>query len=173
MEDTPTTKIYELGYQLLSTLSEADVHKFHADVIDLITSHTGEVISEMNPELIRLAYPMFKIIDNKRIAFETAHFGVIKFEGTIALMEALSEMVKANKGVLRHLLINTVKEDTLVKKRPIRGIQKASKEEGSESETSEVVETPVVETIDHSKEEEMESRINKLVEEKLIVEGDE
>ncbi|HEY1041224.1 MAG TPA: 30S ribosomal protein S6 [Candidatus Paceibacterota bacterium] len=174
MDDIQSTKVYELGYHLLSTLGEAEVAKFHSDVTALVTSKGGEIISEMAPELIRLAYPMFKVIDNKRISFETAHFGVIKFEGTIELLEEVAQMVKIHKGVLRHLLINTVREDTLAKKRPMRGIQRASKSDESETEA----EAPVAaaeepEVKDDVQDDEMQNKINKLVEEDLTVEGDE
>lgn len=180
MDEIKTTKVYELGYHLLSTLTEADVAKFHQEVKDLAAQHEGEIISEMTPELIRLAYPMFKIIDNKRISFETAHFGVIKFEGTIELMEAIAELVKAHKGVLRHLLISTVREDTIAKKRPMRGIQKASKpdntadnERSSGDDDSDDKSEDTDDTEDEDTDEEEQDRINKLAEEDLSVEGDE
>ncbi len=107
------TNIYEVGYHLLPTLAEDTIPAHTEAVKAIITAAGGEVISEGLPELKNLAYPIEKQTK--------AYFGWIKFSVSPEEIGKIKVSLDSTKTILRHLIIGTVKESTLMadkEKRP-------------------------------------------------------
>ncbi len=130
------TNIYEVGYHLLPTLAEDTIPAHAAAVKALITDAGGEVISEGLPELKNLAYPVEKQTK--------AYFGWIKFSVAPEEIGKIKVSLDASKTILRHLIIGTVKESTLIADKEKR----SPKPEGAS---------------DKAKEEELDKKIDSLV----------
>ncbi len=132
-------RVYEVSYLFLPTLHEEDALSQHTALRDMVAKLEGEFISESTAELIDLAYPMYKIIDNKRTGFHTAYFGWVKFALTPEKIATIKDACDANLSLLRYLLITTLREDTVTKKRVMAS---STREKRSDEDGVEVVETP-------------------------------
>ncbi len=115
--------IYEVGYHLIPTLAE-DTLGTHADAVkSVITNAGGEIISEGLPELKVLAYAVDK--------HTKAYFGWVKFSVTPSEIGKIKTALDASKVILRHLIVGTVKESTLIadkEKRPAKPEAEAATE---------------------------------------------
>ena len=112
-----TSRVYEVGYLLLPTISEEEMPVVYGNLKELIVSLGGEIISDEMPKMIPLAYTMSKVIQNLRNKFETAYFGWIKFEMTPEKVLELKKKLDADKNLIRFLILKTVKENTIAAKR--------------------------------------------------------
>lgn len=117
---TPEPRVYELGYILMPTVNEGNLQTERDALVALITRSKGIVISEGQPELIDLAYPMSKIINNKRQTFSQGYFGWIKFDITPNMIESFTEEVEAIENLIRTLIIKTVRDNTLTSDQPFK-----------------------------------------------------
>ncbi|MBY0472833.1 30S ribosomal protein S6 [Patescibacteria group bacterium] len=101
--------VYEVGFHILPTVGDEGV----AGVVDQIRSALGnaEIISEQFPERKRLAYTVERSLTGKREKYDEAYFGFIKFALERESINAFEDALRANKNVLRFLLIETVRED--------------------------------------------------------------
>lgn len=106
-------QVYELGYHIVSTVAEENVPKEVETLKATVLKDGGSLISEGEPKLINLAYPMTKSVADIKKTFNTAYFGWLKFETKSELMPVIKKAVDANPNVLRYLLIKTVRENTL------------------------------------------------------------
>lgn len=106
-------KIYEVGYHIIPAVSVENL----AGEVDKIKSFLAKegviVISEEFPKLRDLAYTMPKTVGGARRKFDTAYFGWIKFDAGEAPIAKIKKFFDENEGILRYLLINTVKENTI------------------------------------------------------------
>jgi len=109
-------RIYELGYLLLPTIPEEAVPGAVANIRGLLEAAKAVVTAEQMPVPIKLAYPMAKLIENRKQKFEAAYFGWLKFELAPENLAALKEELKKSKEILRFLLIKTTKEVKPVRK---------------------------------------------------------
>jgi ribosomal protein S6 len=107
-------RVYELGYLMVSTLSEQDREALLVTLRSLVESHAGTIISEAAPQEQALAYPMYTRDREKNVSHEMAFFGWVKFEVTPAAAVTISETARVNKSFIRTLFFETVKEDTRV-----------------------------------------------------------
>ena len=55
---------------------------------------------------------MIKKIDGKNVKFDSSFFGWVKFEGDATLPILLKEEVDQSKGILRFIILKTVREYT-------------------------------------------------------------
>lgn len=111
--DTDERRVYELGYHMVPTLSEAELQKELDSLRGEISKLGGTFIMEGEPALVTLAYTMYINEGGSNTAYDKAYFGWIKFDlepSHIAHLER--EVIGENKNVLRHLLFKTVAEDT-------------------------------------------------------------
>lgn len=113
-------RVYELGFHILPTVNEEDLGTERDALVAFITDLGGIVVSEEQAQLINLAYPMDKVINNKRNIFNQAYFGWIKFTLTGEGAESLKDQVDAQAAVLRSLIIKTVKENTIYSENPFK-----------------------------------------------------
>lgn len=59
--------IYEVGYHLVPTLSEAEVASFVKDLMDFLKKEGAEFVGEKVPEKIDLAYAIHKKMASRKI----------------------------------------------------------------------------------------------------------
>ena len=122
-------RIYEIGYLLSPAIREEDLEARVSEFKESLTSLDASIISEGNPEFIDIAYEMSKVIENKRVRFNQAYFGWVKIEMDPAKMTELKEVLDKNLLLIRYLLISTVRENTVLSKRPLGKILKGERSE--------------------------------------------
>jgi ribosomal protein S6 len=114
LEKGDTLTIYEVSYLLLPSLALEQVPAKVTALKEMLTSVGGEVISDENPILIDLAYPMTKVVGTTRHKCTTGYFGWIKFELTKEGIGEVKKSLDMNNEILRYLIIKTVRENTLL-----------------------------------------------------------
>jgi ribosomal protein S6 len=138
-ENDAVTRVYEVGYLLIPTLSEEEVPAVYGNLKDLISGYNAAIIADEMPKMITLAYQMAKVTQNIRSKFDTAYFGWVKFEMSAANVANLKAKLDLDPNFLRYLVMKTVKENTIatkkfgykdgVKRKPF-----TAKKEGEEAE---------------------------------------
>ncbi len=108
------SKVYEIGYILLSSIPEEKVSSEVESLKALLAKHKATIIAEGQPQLTTLAYTMVKKIGSVNRRFNQGYFGWIKYEAPVESANALNKAVQETEEVLRHILINTVRENTNV-----------------------------------------------------------
>src|SRR3989344_87201 len=114
-------QVYELGFIFIPTITEDNIVVEFTKLKEVLQSNNGLIISDEVPKLISLSYEMSKIINNKKQKFNTGYFGWVKFDINKIELLKLKELLKNSETILRFLLIKTIKEDTRVPKKFIRG----------------------------------------------------
>lgn len=105
--------VYEVGFHVVPTVSPENLPK-EVDAVKAVLGGAGAtVISEEFPKLRNLAYTMIKPIGPVRHRFDTAYFGWIKFEGPKESALEVDKALKASDKIIRHLVIKTVRENTI------------------------------------------------------------
>src|SRR3989338_3185716 len=115
------SKVYELGYLLVPTITQDDLPVTYGNIKEVISSLEGVIISDEMPKMIPLAYSMSKVISNVRTKFNTAYFGWTKFTMEASKVLELKKKLDLDPNFIRFLLLKTVKENTIASKRFIRG----------------------------------------------------
>ena len=111
------SRVYEVGYLLLPTISEEEMPGVYTKLKDLVVSLGGEIISDEMPKMISLAYTMSKIIKNVRNKFDSAYFGWVKFQMEPEKVLELKKKLNLDLNLIRFLVLKTVKENTIATKR--------------------------------------------------------
>lgn len=138
-EDT-NSRVYELGYLLVPTVSEEDLPVLYGNLKELVSSLGGAAVSDEMPRMIQLAYSMVKVVANVRNKFNTGYFGWMKFTmGTDAVLE-LKKKLDLDPNIIRFLILKTVKENTIAAKRFVRSggetYRRTSTKKSTENETA-------------------------------------
>ena len=102
--------IYEIGYHLIPTLTEDNVAAAVAGLRKALGD--AEIIKDLAPVKIPLAYIIERRGQGKREKYAEAYFGFIKFAIDKENIGAIEQYLRSTHEVLRHLLIETVREDT-------------------------------------------------------------
>ena len=107
-------KIYEVGYHIISSVSEENLPTEVEKIKAYLAKEKASILSEEAPKLRPLAYSIKKAFGGTYKTFDKAYFGFIKFElpedGDIRNIDL---SMKNNESVLRHLVIKTVRENTM------------------------------------------------------------
>lgn len=111
------SRVYEVGYLLVPTLSEENVPAVYSSIKDLVVSLGGEIISDEMPKMISLAYTMSRVTQNVRNKFNTAFFGWVKFEIIPEKVLELKKKLDIDPNFIRFLILKTVRENTIATKR--------------------------------------------------------
>lgn len=119
-EDT-NSRVYEVGYLLVPTISEENLSVVYGNLKELVSSLGGMAISDEMPKIINLAYTMTKVVSNVRNKFNTAYFGWVKFTMDSDKVLELKKKLDLDPNYIRFLILKTVKENTLATKRFVRG----------------------------------------------------
>ena len=112
-------RIYEVGYLLVPSLSPESVSKESNKIRELVKKHGGVIVTDEEPKLRELSYPIEKVVTHKKEIFTSAYFGWIKFEMEGENVIALEKELQKEETILRFLLISTVRENTIAARRPI------------------------------------------------------
>lgn len=145
------TKVYELGYILVPTIAEEQVAGEVEPIKALIEKQGGSFISDDFPKLRDLAYTMIKAIGSQKHRHDKGYFGWIKFEIDATETPKLKAALDKNDHILRFMIIETVRENTMITQKMIfKPTADAPKKEGEEGEPKEPVsEEELDKTIDN------------------------
>lgn len=116
-ENEVDSRIYEVGYLLVPTIEEGNVPVNHGNLKDLVSSFSGEIVSDEMPKMINLAYTMTKVLQNIRNKFNSAFFGWVKFSMDPEKVLELKKKLDSDTNIIRFLILKTVKENTIAAKR--------------------------------------------------------
>jgi ribosomal protein S6 len=109
--------VYEVGYHVIPTVSEADLAGVVDSIRAVLTAQGAEIISEQAPEKLTLAYRIERAALGKVEKFTESYFGFIKFaasaEASLVISKTLSEMYE----VLRFIVVHTTREDVVPPRR--------------------------------------------------------
>ena len=107
-------KIYEVGYHIVSSVAEEQIPAEVEKIKAYLAKEKASIISEEAPKLRPLAYSIKKVFGGAYKTFDKAYFGFIKFElGEAGDIRNIDSSMKGNESVLRHLVIKTVRENTM------------------------------------------------------------
>lgn len=106
--------IYEVSYLLLPSISSEQTQGKAIDLKAGLEKAGAGIISDENPVLIDLAYPMTKVVGTVRHKCDSGYFGWVKFEMSPDTIGSVKKMLDNNDEILRYLIIKTVKENTLL-----------------------------------------------------------
>lgn len=112
-ENAESIRVYEVGYHLIATLPEEKLSETVLGIKSAIEDKNGVLISEDFPKMKALAYTLSRSTAGKREHFSHAYFGWMKFEFSMQEIASLQEKLKNNPLIIRFLLIETVRENTL------------------------------------------------------------
>ena len=110
-----TARIYEVGYHIAPTVKEEDIESIVSGIRSVIEKAGGNFIAEGAPSLMRLAYGIEGKEGGKRVEYDRAYFGWIKFESSVEAAKALENALKTSREVIRFIVFRTVREDTRAK----------------------------------------------------------
>lgn len=109
--------VYEIGFLLVPEITEEKLPEAFGTIKNAILEKGAIAISEEFPKLMTLAYTMEKTINNKIERFKEGYFGWIKFELAGEAVASVDAMLRLRDDVIRHLLVTTVRENTVASKR--------------------------------------------------------
>jgi ribosomal protein S6 len=125
--------VYELGFLLVPDVTEEKLPELFGNLKDMIVAKGAIAISEEFPKHIPLAYTMEKTINNKIERFNFGYFGWIKFELDGSKCAELEAALRLRTDVIRHLLVSTVRENTIASKRAFGVRRRTEDKSGKES----------------------------------------
>lgn len=111
-ENEAPTRIYEAGYHIIPTVAEDQVEKIVGEIRGIIEKAGGSFIAEGAPALTKLAYDMEAREGDKYVSHDRGYFGWLKFEAPVGAASTLEEALKADPKILRHIVFQTVREET-------------------------------------------------------------
>ena len=106
--------VYEVGYHIIPTLPEEEVPQQVAAIREMIEERGCIFIAEEFPKMRGLTFAVSKRAAGTRGKFTHAYFGWLKFDLLSSQAVALQRALEANEKIIRFLLIETVRENTLV-----------------------------------------------------------
>ncbi len=157
-EKGDSVAVYEASYLLLPSLALEQVPAKVASLKEMLTSVGGTLISDEDPILIDLAYPMVKVISTVRHKETRGYFGWMKFEIAAEGLEKVKKSLDGDDSVLRSLIIRTVRENTL-----LNGKMKLQKEDRSRREDKDDESAEDIEPVKEVDPQEVDKSIDELV----------
>lgn len=121
--------VYEIGFLLVPEITEEKLPEVFGNFKNSILEKGAIAIAEEFPKHMPLAYTMEKTINNKIERFNNAYFGWIKFELEGEKVAELEAAIRLRTDVIRHLLISTVRENTIASKRGFGPRRRVMKDE--------------------------------------------
>jgi ribosomal protein S6 len=145
---TDTSKIYELGYILVSSLPDEKIASEVESIKDLLSKNAADLVSSEDPILIDLAYPMVKVVSAQRQKYSRGYFGWVKFEGEPDALAEIKKALDLSTTVLRYMIVKTVRENTLLNGKMV--LRKEEREEVAPEEGADEVLSESAEVLDKS-----------------------
>jgi len=114
--DEKNTKVYEVSALFVPELEGEALSQTVDSLKKKLTDLGSNIISEGAPVHIKLAYTVEKHINNKIRRADFAHFYWVKFEAETSAIKDIETFFKLdlNEKVLRHLLVKTLRENTVL-----------------------------------------------------------
>lgn len=109
-QDDSEARVYELGFHIVPSVGDEGLSKEIEAVHAVIAKNGGNIVSEEQPQLTRLAYPLQRDIARKRHTFDTAYFGWVVFEAFPKGAHAVKEAMRHNEHIIRSLMVKTEKD---------------------------------------------------------------
>lgn len=134
--------VYELGYLLKPSMSEAEALEQAERLEKTFLDHQGEVIAVGQPKMLALSYVMEIPYSIPREKYDHAYFGWIKVELPTSAVSKIEEQLAGDTFLVRSLFIKTVWEDTLAKPKAYEG-STASAEALAETDVKTQTESPI------------------------------
>lgn len=113
-------RIYELGYHIVSTVSEDAVGAEVTALKDILAKAGAQIIAEGFPRFRPLAYSMSHTAGGKRTTLSNGYFGWLKFEVSAEAAKTITATLRKDEKLLRFILFKTVRESTLAAPRAPR-----------------------------------------------------
>lgn len=145
---TDTSKIYELGYILVSSLPDEKITEEVESIKTLLVKNGAEIVSGEDPILIDLAYPMVKVVSTQRQKYSRGYFGWVKFETEGDTLAEIKKALDLSSTMLRYMIVKTVRENTLLNGKMI--LRKEEREEMVPEEVGDEVSIESAEVLDKS-----------------------
>jgi ribosomal protein S6 len=99
-------KAYEIGYLLTPLLPEEKVEEVLENTFRAsIEAAGGELTDRFIPKIRTLAYPVPKMIGNKKSVFTEAYFSYLRFKCESTKVHKVKEALDKSEHVLRYLII--------------------------------------------------------------------
>lgn len=162
-ESGAENRIYELAYLFVPTLEETQAMSRFNELKTMLGEKGAEMISEDIPRLIDLAYEMNRTIENKKTWFDTGYFGWIKFDISPEVISSIDEKLMRDETIIRFMIIKTVKESTVVSKKPLGMKKRFDKEDVSSDEVAVVDDAAVKEEETPATTEQIDEQIDALI----------
>ncbi len=105
--------VYEVGYLVVPNLTEEKATSEASAIRSLVEGNGGVVISEEFPKIRDLAYSMSKVVESVKTNYNQAYFGWIKFDLPVLNLAKIESQLRESKNILRHLIIKTIRENTI------------------------------------------------------------
>ncbi len=112
-------KLYELAFNLIPSIPEADVAKEVSTIRMMLEKAGASIKLSEDPKLIPLTYAMEKRVAGKKDFYNTAYFGSFIFEVASEAIPGLHSAVVALPVTLRFLLIDISREALVQRERPV------------------------------------------------------
>ena len=114
--DEKYMQVYEVSALFVPELEGEALSQTVDSLKKKLTDLEATIISEGAPMHIKLAYTVEKHINNKIRRADFAHFYWVKFEAPTSAIKSLEAYFKLdlNEKCLRHLLVKTVRENTVL-----------------------------------------------------------
>ena len=111
MTEQKEPQTYEVGYHIVSTVSEDALPKEVAKLTDIVKALGGTFVAEGFPVKTELAYMISKKFGTERHDFTSTYFGWVAFELSPDKINECKIQIEALQNVLRFIIIKTTKED--------------------------------------------------------------
>ncbi len=111
------SRVYEISFIFDNKLDEETALAKSNAIKQSIATLGGSFISEEAPYMRELAYEMTRVVNNQNVRFNVGYFGWIKFELDADKLKDLEKGIKLDEEVVRHMVVKTVRENTVYTKR--------------------------------------------------------
>jgi len=102
--------VYEAGFHVIPTVAETEVAAVALRIRAYLEKEGAAILAEELPKKIKFAYQIERAVTGKREKYTEGYFGSIKFESPRAVAKQLEEALRADREILRSLLILTERE---------------------------------------------------------------
>lgn len=106
------TRNYELSFWFSSLMSEGEVEPSFQDLIKIIETNNGQILTSQLPQLKPLSYPIKKETNG--------YFGYIQFSGDNINLDNLKQTLSNNNKILRYLLVKLPDKQFVAEKKSIK-----------------------------------------------------
>jgi ribosomal protein S6 len=123
------TKLYELGFNLVPTITEDNLDTEYAAVKTTLEKAGATLATESKPAMINLAYTMVRTVESKKQKYDKAYFGWVKFNAEVETVEKVKAELDLNESVLRFMITKATAEGDVSSEEVARMTDRSEEEE--------------------------------------------